>query len=69
MLENVMDFQNKAMNEMPALEEQAEKLIKDGKTDEAKQLVTDYTHDFFGASARRWKELEEKFWGWFGRGF
>ncbi len=68
-LENVLNFQSKAMTEMPAIEKQAKKLIKDGKNDEAKALITRYVHDFYGATAKTWAELEARFWIMFKYGF
>ncbi len=69
MLENVLDFQEKAMIEMPAVEKRAEAMIKDGKVKEAKEFITRYTNDFAGSTTKRWNELEAKFWRMFGLGF
>ena len=68
-LENVLSFEEKARLEMPALELKAKKLIEEGKTEEAKTLLTNYSSDFSGATLQRWAGLEVKFWEMFGRGF
>lgn len=69
MLDNVIEFENKALFEMPALESEASRLIKEGKTFEAGKLLTRYTTDFSGAAMQRWASLEVQFWEMFGRGF
>lgn len=68
-MENVLDFENKAAMEMPALELKASALIKEGKTEDARKLLTGYSSDFSGAALQRWANLEVKFWEMFGRGF
>lgn len=68
-LENVLSFEEKARLEMPALESKVRKLIEEGKTEEAKSLLTSYSSDFSGATLQRWAGLEVKFWEMFGRGF
>lgn len=68
-LENVISFEEKAMKEMPDIEKEAINLIKEGKTEDAKKLLTNYTKDFEAATSRRWIELEKRFWEMFGKGF
>jgi dipeptidase len=68
-LENVLSFEEKALKEMPDIEKEATNLIKDGKTEEAKLLLSNFTKDFEAATSQRWKELEIKFWELFGKGF
>ncbi|MEG2121944.1 MAG: C69 family dipeptidase [Rikenellaceae bacterium] len=65
----VSAFETKMFTEMPALEERAQSLIKEGKAQEAKELVTRYTHDFSAATMTRWQELKAKYWARFARGF
>ncbi|MCF0164296.1 MAG: C69 family dipeptidase, partial [Bacteroidales bacterium] len=43
-----------------AVETEAEKLIKEGKDDEAAKLLTDYTCNFASMIMGRWKELKAK---------
>lgn len=68
-LDNVLGFEEKARMEMPSLEQKVKKLIEEGKTAEAKTLLTSYSSDFSGAALQRWAGLEVKFWEMFGRGF
>lgn len=65
----VLAFENKAMQELPALEAKVEQLVNDGKKEEARELVTQYTNDFAYATLRQWEELEATLWEMFGRGF
>lgn len=62
-------FETKMFEELPVIEARAAQLIKEGKTQEAKELITRYTHDFSGAAASRWEELKAKYWAMFARGF
>lgn len=62
-------FVNKGMTETAALEKIAKKLIKKGKINEAKELITNYTSDFTGATMLKWEELEREYWHKFGLGF
>ncbi|TAJ06842.1 peptidase [Marinilabiliaceae bacterium JC017] len=69
MLGEVAYFEDKADAETQYLEQRVDALLKDGKNEEAQKLINNYTLDFTGATMLRWKELEEKYWGWFGLGF
>jgi len=64
-----MRLENKMFSETPALETKALALIKEGKTEEAKQLLTSYTHDFAATCMLKWEEMKATFWGMFARGF
>lgn len=55
-------FLSKGKRELPALESQYSALVKEGKTDEANKLLTDYSRDFFGATILRWDELNNNLW-------
>jgi len=66
---SVQEFEDKAFAELPALEKRVAELVKDGKNDEAKKFVTEYTNSFAGASMSRWQEMKVTLWGMFGRGF
>ncbi len=66
--EGVAKFEKKAFNEMPELEARAAKLIKEGKSQEAREMVTEYVHDFCGATQQYWWDLGDKFWMLFARG-
>jgi dipeptidase len=65
----VQEFEEKAFSELPSVEKKVTELVKEGKSEEAKQYVTSYTNSFAGASMARWEELKIKLWGMFGRGF
>jgi dipeptidase len=65
----VEEFENKAFEEVPAVERRVTELVKDGKNDEARKYVTEYTNNFAFASMRRWEEMKAELWGMFGRGF
>ncbi|NOU46798.1 MAG: peptidase [Bacteroidales bacterium] len=68
-LENVLSFEEKALKEMPGIEKEASSLLKDGKTEEARLLLTSFTNDFEAATKQRWHEMEIRFWEMFGKGF
>ncbi len=62
-------FEQKAFDEIPDVESRAKVLIADGKTKEATELLNQYTSDFAASTRQAWKEMENKFWYWFGMGF
>ena len=64
-----MRLEEKHFAEAPALEAKAQSLLKEGKTNEAKQLVTTYTHDFASLCAQKWADLKTIFWTMYARGF
>lgn len=68
-MENVLYFESKGLNETKYLENKVKELVKDGKMDEARKLVTNYTRDFTGATMLKWEELERYYWQKFGLGF
>ncbi len=65
----VREMEDKAFTELPALEERVKSLVSEGKNDEAKKAVTEYTCSFAMASMSRWQEMKKTLWGMFGRGF
>lgn len=65
----IKEFENKAFDELPALEKKVVEFVKEGKNDEAKQYVTAYTNSFAGAAMTRWEEMKVTLWGMFGRSF
>ncbi|MCB8963632.1 MAG: C69 family dipeptidase [Bacteroidales bacterium] len=69
MIGEVKYFERKFEMESKMLEQQVDALIKVGKVDEARMLLTHYTKDFTGATILRWKELETFYWNKFGMGF
>lgn len=65
----VKEFEDKAFDELPAIEKRVVELVKEGKNEEAKKYVTAYTNSFAGAAMRRWEDMKVTLWGMFGRGF
>lgn len=65
----VKELEDKAFEELPALEKKVVELVKEGKNDDAKKFVTAYTNSFAGASMSKWAEMKITLWGMFGRGF
>ncbi|MHC1732490.1 MAG: dipeptidase [Bacteroidales bacterium] len=65
----VADMEQKALTELPALEERVKQLVSNGKNDEAKKVVTEYSNAFAHGAMSRWQELKAELWQMFGRGF
>lgn len=65
----VAELEQKALSEMPALEVRVKALVKEGRNEEAKKAVTEYTNSFAFASMTRWQEMKRTLWQMFGRGF
>ena len=64
-----MRLEQKLFAETPALEARAQALIKEGKTEEAKKLLTSYTHDFAALCMQKWEEMKATLWTMYVRGF
>ena len=58
-----------AFDEIPAIESKAQALLAEGKNKEASEVLNQYTSDFAASTRQAWKEMENKFWYWFGTGF
>jgi dipeptidase len=69
MMEEVAYFEDKGFDDAEYFEAKIEKLLKEGKKEEATELLNKFTKDFTGATMLRWKELENEYWGKFGLGF
>jgi dipeptidase len=65
----VADMEQKALAELPVLEERVKGLVKEGKTEDARKAVTEYTNAFAHGAMSRWQELKTELWQMFGRGF
>lgn len=65
----VREFEMKSADELPLVEEKVKALVKEGKTDEARNYVTAYTNGFANAAMTRWQEMKVTLWGMYGRGF
>jgi len=68
-MDNANRFEQKAFDEIPAIEDRAKALIADDKTKEATEILNQYTSDFAASTRQAWKEMENKFWYWFSFGF
>ena len=66
---SVTHMEQKALAEMPALEERVKIMVKEGRNDEARKAVTEYTNAFAHGAMSRWQEMKAEFWQMFGRGF
>lgn len=66
--EGVALFETKAATELPDLEARAQKLINNGQTQQAREMLTDYVHTFCGATQQYWWDLGDQFWMLFARG-
>ena len=65
----VKEYEEKAFSELPLIEKQVMDLVKEGKNEEAKKIVTEYTNTFAWSAMKRWEEMKVTLWGMFGRGF
>jgi dipeptidase len=65
----VKEFEDKAFEELPAVEKRVVELVKEGKNEDAKKYVTEYTNNFAGSAMKRWEDMKVTLWGMFGRGF
>ncbi|MEI6050794.1 MAG: C69 family dipeptidase [Bacteroidota bacterium] len=65
----VKEFEDKAFEELPAVEKKVVELVKEGKNEDAKKYVTAYTNNFAGSAMKRWEDMKVTLWGMFGRGF
>jgi len=68
----VMDFENKAFDELPNVEKKALALYEDKDDPEhkkAREYLTRYTGDFARAAMNKWWEMGDMFWTMFARGF
>ena len=67
--DNIQRYEDKAFEELPALEKRAQELLDNGKKEEAKALLNRYTSDFAGATRQTWQEMEANMWERFWTGF
>jgi dipeptidase len=65
----VQEFEDKAFDEIPAIEKRVLELVKEGRNDKARDYVTSYTNTFAESAMMRWEEMKVSLWGMFGRGF
>jgi dipeptidase len=65
----VKELEDKAFEEVPIIEKKVVELIKQGKNEDAKKFVTDYTNNFAYAAMKRWEEMKTPFWSMYSMGF
>ncbi len=65
----VAEMEQKAIAEMPSLEERVKNFVSEGRNEEARKAVTEYTNAFAHGAMSRWQELKRELWQMFGRGF
>jgi len=65
----VKEFEQKAMDELPVVENKVKELVKEGRIEDAKKYVTAYTSSFANSAMTRWQEMKVTLWGMYGRGF
>lgn len=65
----VKEFEEKGIHELPMVENKVKALVKEGKNEEARNYLTEYTGSFAGAAMTRWQEMKVTLWGMYGRGF
>ncbi len=69
MMENIMRYENKGLEELPMVEKKVVELLKADKVEETQKILNQYTSDFAGATRQTWRELEHTFWELFWTGF
>lgn len=62
-------FLSSALRQLPVLEKEYTRLINEGKTAEAEQLLNYCTSDVFGAAIVKWDELRDIYWRDLWKGF
>ena len=65
----VKEFEDRGFMETPAIENKVVELVKEGKKEEARQLVTAYTNNFANAAMKRWEEIKDNLWVLYSIGF
>jgi dipeptidase len=65
----IAHFEEKGQSELPFVEGQYSKLLKEQGEEKANEFLTNYTSDFVGATLLRWREMGDTFWALFARGF
>jgi dipeptidase len=65
----IREFQQKSLDELPIVENKANALVREGRNDEAKNYVSEYTMTFAYSAMKKWEELKTTLWGMLARGF
>ena len=61
------EYDQMLFEDTKALEEKAAKLIKEGKKEEAVELLNSYCSRLSASQQRTWEEMREEFWSIFAR--
>ena len=69
MYDNINRYEEKALAELPALENQVKTLLQNNQRQEAQKVLNQYTSDFAGATRQTWAKMEHTFWESFWTGF
>lgn len=69
LLGNVLRYEEKAIEELPTLEQKAKNLLQNGDKAEMQKILNQYSSDFAGATRQTWSEMEHQFWERFWTGF
>lgn len=70
LLNHVIQFEEKVLNDLPNLEARTKQLLENNDNNkEAKRQLTSYTNDFAASTSQTWKELENRYWEMFKFGF
>lgn len=67
--DNILRYEEKGFNEMPALEQKVTALLKAGQQKAAVMELNSYSEDFAGATRQTWNTMEQKMWEQFWTGF
>lgn len=66
--EQVAYYEDQMMEENPVVEKKAGELLKEGKKDEAVELLNNYTQKVASATAKTWEDIKAELWTIFARG-
>ena len=61
------EYDDMIFDDAPALEKKAVQLIKEGRKEEAVELLNSYCSRLSASQQKTWEELKEEFWGIFAR--
>ena len=61
------EYDDMIFDDAPALEKKAVQLIKEGRKEEAVELLNSYCSRLSASQQRTWEEMREEFWSIFAR--
>ena len=65
--DEVAYYESEMMKNNPTVEQEAAQLIKEGKKEEAENLLNNYTQKFASATSKTWSDLKAELWKIFAR--